>query len=228
MSNELDTEVPPIAVNGRWINLRPVSSADYRSFLSWRTDVNELHVWTATRRLPTVEEFQEEIEKLLRQSITLLVERREGREAIGFMQAYNLNAGEGWTFSLGYIQPRYRRGHGAEAYAWFLDYLFGNFPLRKVYADVYEFNMASMKPLITGGFVEEGCFKEHAWFRDRFWDVFRLAMYRDAWNEFRDRTHLLIGVARAVDESHPEPAANSKASPDRLEPHEHLAESAIP
>jgi hypothetical protein len=59
---------------------------------------------------------------------------------------------------------------------------------------VSEFNIHPMKPLMAGGFVEEGRFREHTWHDDRYWDVIRLAMYREKWNEVRDRARLLLGV----------------------------------
>lgn len=57
-----------------------------------------------------------------------------------------------------------------------------------------------MKPLRSGGFVEEGRFKQHTWFGDRYWDVIRLAMYREDWYRFRERTHFLLGVAEEASE----------------------------
>lgn len=187
-------------MEGRWVILRPVSQSDFPTFFRWRADVFDLHLWASQKRVPTYEEFTVEADKLFRQSITFLVVNKRQEQPIGFVQAYNLNLAEGWCFFLVYTAGKYRRGHGVEASVGLLDYLFRNFALRKVYADVYEFNADSMKPLISAGFVEEGRFREHTWFNDRYWDVIRLAMYRSDWYRFRERTHFLLGVAQDVEE----------------------------
>ncbi len=182
----------PAAITGRWVVLRPVSRDDFPTFFRWRSNVLDLHIWASSKRLPTYQEFQAEMDRLFSQSITFLVLSKRDGEPAGFVQAYNLNLPEGWCFTLAFTDAKYRRGHGAEAYAGLLDYLFMNFALRKVYADIYEFNIDSMKPLKSGGFIEEGRFGQHVWFKDRYWDVVRLAMYRDAWDRFRDQTHMLV------------------------------------
>lgn len=191
---------PPSVISGRWTTLRAVSRDDYPSFFKWRSDVFDLHIWAASKRVPTAEEFGGEIEQLLRQSITFVVVNNRDAVSIGFVQAYNLNFAEGWCYALVYTERGHRRGHGAEAYVALLDYLFRSFSLRKVYADVYEFNIESMKPLTSGGFVEEGRLKHHTWFNDRYWDVIRLAMYREDWYRFRERTHFVLGIAQDAEE----------------------------
>lgn len=189
----------PTSVTGHWIILRPISQDDYLTFFRWRADLLELHLWSSPRRVPTWEEFRAEMEQITRQSVTFLVVIKGTDEPIGFVQAYNLNLAEGWCFTSEYIVPRYRRGAQAgEAYIALLEYLFRSFPLRKVYADVYEFNIEPLRPLMAGGFVEEGRFRQHTWYNDRYWDVIRLAMYRERWLEVRDRARLLLGVSEAA------------------------------
>lgn len=181
--------------------LRPISQADYPALFEWRADLLELHIWGSSRKVPTWEEFLVEMSQLLSGSVTLLVLAREREQPIGFVQAFNHNPSDGWCFTVAYIRPEYRgRPHAAEAYIALLEYLFRSFPVRKVYADVSEFNIHPMKPLMAGGFVEEGRFREHTWHDDRYWDVIRLAMHREKWNEVRDRARFLLGVQEQAGE----------------------------
>lgn len=160
------------------------------------------------RRVPTWEEFCSEIDQLARQSVFFLATLSADGTPIGFTQAYNLNVQDGWCFTAAYIVEPYRRSpHAAEAYIALLEYLFCSFPSRKVYADVFEFNIRPLKPLMAGGFVEEGRFREHTWHDDRYWDVIRLAMYREKWNEVRDRARLLLGVQQETEQILEEQAA---------------------
>ena len=127
------------------------------------------------------------MQRVLSQSITLFVESKRRSTPVGFVQAYGLNLHEGWCYSLAYTSPEYRRGFGAEATAGLLEYLFSEFPLRKVYADVLEFDMDTIKPLLGAGFVEEGRFREHVWHGEQYWDMYRFAIYREAWQKFQAR-----------------------------------------
>jgi RimJ/RimL family protein N-acetyltransferase len=200
LANQVGASLPA-SMEGRWVVLRPVAKADYPLFFRWRADVREFHLWSSQRRMPTFEEFTGEMDQLLRHSVTFLVESKRAGHPAGFVQAYNLNLAEGWCFALVYVTKKFRRGHGAEAYAFLIDYLFRTFPLRKVYVDVYEFNDYPIKGLLGAGMVEEGRFREHTWFNDQYWDVFRYAFYRDAWYRYRDRTNLILGVSAELSES---------------------------
>ena len=48
------------------------------------------------------------------------------------------------------------------------------------------------------GFVEEGRFREHAYYKDRYWDLFRYALYRDKWLEIRERWHRVLTASADV------------------------------
>jgi RimJ/RimL family protein N-acetyltransferase len=202
---------PIVSITGRWISLRPISKDDVPTFFRWRADMLNHHLWSSQKRIPTLEEFAAEADHLFRQSTTFLVMSNRDDAPAGFVQAYNMNPAEGWGFFVTYVTPQYRRGYGVEASIALLDYLFRSYPLRKVYADVYEFNQQSISPLLSGGFVEEGRFRQHIWFRDRYWDVIRLAMYRDGWYKFRERTHFLLGVAEETAELMEEQAEREAA-----------------
>jgi RimJ/RimL family protein N-acetyltransferase len=146
--------------------------------------------------VPTLDEFSAELDNLLRQSITMLVSHKDTHQPIGFVQAYNLNHADGWCYFLAYLAPGYRHQRlGAEASIAFMDYLFRNFSFRKIYTDLYEFN-SDILGIATqlAGFVEEGRFREHIWYGDRYWDVIRLAIHRDGWPELRDLADRVLRV----------------------------------
>jgi len=94
-----------------------------------------------------------------------------------------------------YADRQYRQSsQRVEAHVTFLDFLFRSLPLRKIYHEVYEFNLDATRILESGGFAEEGRFRQHVWYEDRYWDVIRFALYRDGWAEGRKRVRLLLDV----------------------------------
>lgn len=196
----------PISCQGRWVKLRPLSRADYLTFFRWRADIESLHLWSPERRVPTFEEYAEELDRFLNTTVTLLI--LTGRdEAIGFVQVYHLSYINGWCRFLIYVDQEHRnRGYVLEAVLLFGDYIFSNFNFRKVYADVFEYNRAVLKMLRSAGFVEEGCLKEHVFFDGRFWALYHLALYRHDWERLRDRLGFSLYLTERLAGLTPTPA----------------------
>lgn len=201
MSDSTSNPASSTAYVGRFVTLRVVGQGDYPLFLRWRTDIKELHIWSSSRLLLSVEGFNAEMDQLLRQSATLLALDNQNGEPIGFLQAYNINPTDGWCIMRVYFAAEYRgQTTGQEACLAFLDYLFGNFALRKIYIDMHQFNEGLLGSALEGALSEEGRFREHTWYDDRYWDVVRFALYRDTWVELRERIHFMLGVgAEAAD-----------------------------
>ena len=189
--------VPP-AIGGRWVYLRPYHDSDFPYFYSWRMDVREHGIWNS-KVAGTKEEYAEEIARMCARSIVLSVIDRTSAEPIGLAQAYDFSLEHGWTSCLGYIEPGYRvRAHGAEAAMLFAEYLFNSYPIRKLYADVLEFNETVLRTLQSVGFVVEGRRTEHGLFQGKYWDLYHLALTRSRWNEVRERRLMRLGLLPAA------------------------------
>jgi len=149
--------------------------------------------------VPTFEQFAVEMETVTRQSVMLAVARRDTGTLIGFLQAYGINLVDGWCFLSAYFAPEYRRQrYGAEAFLPFVDHLFRHFNLRKIYMEMQEFNMSFYDVAIkTGAFVEEGRFRSHTYHDNRYWDLIRVALYRESWDKIRDWAHSVVHDQRA-------------------------------
>ena len=78
------------------------------------------------------------------------------------------------------IKKEYRNtGIGAEAAIRFMDELFRNYPLRKIFSTVFDYNKQSLMNNIQAGFKEEGCFKEYRYYDGEFHDMHILSISRD-------------------------------------------------
>ncbi len=190
-------KIPPLSVIGfssRRVSLRPISRADYKFLFKCRVDVDSLYLWSNRRRISSYDEFTLQAEDEFRNAITFVVVKRSNLQPIGFAQAYNLNLTDGWAYILGYLVPEARRGHGAEVAILLLKYLFDHFPLRKVYASNFEYNVATNSMLRRMGFKQEVRAKQHVWYDDRYWDLIRLGCFREDWDKFRPRAMRLVGL----------------------------------
>jgi RimJ/RimL family protein N-acetyltransferase len=101
-------------------------------------------------------------------------------EPIGTIFDYGLKKAEGYTFfAIFLIREVESKGYGTEAVVLFLHYLFINYNLYKVYAEVYEYNTKTLGMLKKGGFVEEGRFRGHRVYEGKRYSLLQLAYFRE-------------------------------------------------
>ena len=150
---------------------------------------------------------------MLSQSIVLLASEAGSGAPIGFLQAYNLNPTDGWCMARAHFEPQHR-GQPPSTEAWFalIDQLFGNLGMQKVYIDLPDFDEGVLEATVAGLFAEEGRFREHTRRDGRYWDVVRLAVYREAWPDLRERIWFLLQVGAEAAELLAEQRARGRAS----------------
>ncbi len=190
---------PPVSAVGRWVILRPVLPPDYPVLYTWAADLRQLYLWSYDRRVPPYQEFVARLERTLHETQSYVIAERHSEAPIGFCQAYDMNLAEGWASFLLHVAPEFRRRpHPAEAGLILLDLLFKYFPLRKVYADVFEYNVESYDILVNHGFREEARLPNHLWYEDRYWSVIKLALYREDYYEGRQRMDHILQAQHEV------------------------------
>lgn len=179
------------------IRLSPVQEADYLVLYDWLSDLSELHLWTDVRKLMSREEFIADIKQRMQNSLIMVVRDGASQAPMGVLQLFEVALREGTASFLIYMDKRWRSlGYGFLATAEFLSYVFTNYPLRKVYADVYGFNERSALLLLAAGFQPEGRLRKHLWWQDRYWDLVKYAMTREA---FESGAQYLLGPWAARD-----------------------------
>jgi RimJ/RimL family protein N-acetyltransferase len=183
-----------VTIQGRLVTLRPVSREDYPTLFRWRSSFDGAHL-SFKRRIATFEEFVRELEAMLPNSVLLLVRRAKMGDAIGYALGYNIDQWDG-CMSVGmYIEPRLQvRGYGGEAALRYVDFLFRNFPLRRITSEIYEFATATLGIVRAMGAEEAGFIPEHFWHEDRYWGVHFMVLTRENWNQYRERFADVVDV----------------------------------
>ena len=99
---------------------------------------------------------------------------------VGFIYSYDYNIKDNYLYLAVCLEDNARNSViGAEAGMIFLNYLFKNYPIRKIYCTVYEYNKMCMSFLKNAGFKPEGILKEHRYFDGKYYDMNILAFYRE-------------------------------------------------
>lgn len=169
-----------IAPRTKRIFLTPISSKDFSLLYEWRNSQSFRDKCSHRREPITAEEFRTELEKDFARDRheQYMICRRSDKLPVGTIFSYGLNRLDGYVFVTTFLKDDYvGSGFGVEAFVLFATHLVQKLCLFKIYTDVYEYNLLSMKTLLKWGFKEEGRFKQHRVYRDRRWDMVRLAVY---------------------------------------------------
>jgi len=67
-------------------------------------------------------------------------------------------------------EPYWNKGIATTAVNIITDFAFGELAFKRIYAGVFEYNLASMKVLEKNGFVKEGICRKAVLKNDKFWD----------------------------------------------------------
>ena len=166
-------------LKGRSLELQEFQKEHLPVLFSWRTRDDFMSLCSTRRNLVSLDEFRLELEYDFKKDRHLQFLIKKEEEYIGTLYSYNLNRTDGHVFVTVYLPPLWRgMGYGAEAMIIFLDHLFREYDLHKIYADVYSYNRKSLRALISGGFIEEGRFREHRLHLNERHDLIRLALFR--------------------------------------------------
>jgi RimJ/RimL family protein N-acetyltransferase len=161
---------------GRRVRLVPIE-AKYRRFLYELTiDERIAFRWRYGGDIPDLETFERDLWKgVLCQFVVLL----NSQDPAGIVVADHPDLNWGFAYIGGAFMPElHRRSVAIEAQQLFISYLFRNWPFRKLYMEVPEYNMSQYKSGIGGIAKEEARLREYTYLGGRFWDRSIVALYR--------------------------------------------------
>jgi len=75
------------------------------------------------------------------------------------------------------------RGYGTDTMITFLDYLFNELGLHRVYLRVQSYNTRALKCYEKCGFIQEGVLRHHCFTRGKHYDELLMGILRDEFNQ---------------------------------------------
>ena len=169
-----------VSLEGTYARLRPVGQSDYAYLYDLSLHAENLARWRYRSATPSPESFVVDLwNGVLAQFV---IESAATRERAGLAVAYNADAANGTVFLGVVLDPAHRRKvWPIEGVLLFLDYLFRNWALRKVYAESPEYCAQQFASGSRWLFQEEGRLREHQYHQGRYWDYIHFALYRESW-----------------------------------------------
>ena len=178
-------------IRGRWTVVRPLNDGDLGFVCRMFRDPEQLALWQEDSRILPEGMIRERLLGDLGRryhSFFVFAPASAPREPMGLFYTYQYSPANGTLFVTMATDPaRYSLGCAGEAGLMIYRWLFSAHPLRKVYANVFEFNRESLAFCRSCGFVEEGFMREHVFHGGRWWGMYTLALYRDAFERIDAR-----------------------------------------
>lgn len=180
-------------LHGRSVVLRAVRPEDYGSLYALATDDRIGPTWRLRGATPDPDRFVSLLWAGVEAQFSVLARGTE--QVRGLVSLYNVNHGDQYGHLAIMMDTDYRaRGESFEAICLLLRYAFRSFNLRKVYADVPEFNVDTIGKHLDRYAHEEARLRSHSFYDGRYWDQVTMAIYRDDWAAIEER---LDGLLRA-------------------------------
>jgi RimJ/RimL family protein N-acetyltransferase len=191
------TEAHGPTLTGRHIRLRPIFPSDYEYLYALATHEQLGWRWRYRGTTPSPESFQQILwHNTLAQFV---IEHVEDNRRIGHVSSFDANERAGFCHIGVLFDPGVARsGWALESLLLFFDYLFTVFNLRKLYAEVLEFNFGQFASGAEHVFKIEGRLADHDWYDGRYWEMLVLALYReDFMRDWHPRVAELIAPSPA-------------------------------
>jgi len=159
--------------------LRPPSPADYE-YLRMAEVLVLGPRWRHRGQTLSPEQFAREVwNGVLAQ---FLVTAKPDQDPVGWVQAFNADLANGHVeVALARLSPRPLSRAFVEGIVLFFSYLFDNWPLRKLYFHIAEFNLHHFENMIGRYLHLQGQLTEHLWAGGRTWDLFVFSLDRPTW-----------------------------------------------
>lgn len=185
--------VGAVGSEGRFVSLVPVLEKHIAYLSSLASAPATSYRWRYRGMTPSPDHFVRDLWRGV--LCQFVIQRNESKSPIGLITAFGADLRNGYAYMAIVIDQKYaRRVHAIEAAKLFNDYLFVNFPLRKVYAETPGWNVAQFGSGAEARFREEARLRTHEFFAGRYWDSHIFAYYRSDWEARQSQR----GVGRAA------------------------------
>lgn len=176
-------------------HFRPVEERDLETVLRWRNS-ERIRVNMYTDHEITFDEHREWFARLQKEQVpTFMIFEFQGRP-IGVIHVTQIDKRNNkcyWGFYIGDTEAP--PGSGTALGYFGLNYIFDGLKIRKLCAEAFGFNSASIKFHKRLGFIEEGRFVKHILKNGRYEDVITFALFSEHWNRHKKQIEgLCFGV----------------------------------
>lgn len=175
-------------IRGKKTRLRALEKNDLAKVWEWMNDEEVMWFWAEpgnTQSLAEIEQwFARQQEVAGRRSKQFIIENEEGIP-IGRIFYEHLSTKHQNT-EVGILvgeKEYWGKGYGTDAMIAFLDYLFNELGLHRVYLYLQSYNTRALKCYEKCGFTQEGILRQNSFTRGKYYDDLVMGILRDEFNQ---------------------------------------------
>jgi RimJ/RimL family protein N-acetyltransferase len=175
------------ARSGRWTELRPLNREDISFVYSLAIDENTGFRWRYAGAVPPFDVFSQNLWNGI--SAQFIVRERIKNQPIGLVQLYNVDHIQQFGYlAAAFVESVQGAGIAMEGIISFTSYVFTTWCIRKLYLDMPEYNVPQVASMAKNGPAKlEGRFRQHSFYRGRWWDRLMFAVFREEFEEWREQ-----------------------------------------
>ncbi|MGH9920757.1 MAG: GNAT family N-acetyltransferase [Nitrososphaerales archaeon] len=164
--------------------LRPIEPSDIPLLYRAALDPSQSYRWRFRGTTPSLEQFADALYRGTLGQFAV-IDRSTG-SLHGLVVLYNSMPEAGWAYiAFQRVQnEEVRTGHMMVGGCLLLDYAFKNWALRKIYAEIPDYNYQALIGSTGLPVTKEGCFHDHVYFGGQYHDLHVIAIYRETWESF--------------------------------------------
>lgn len=174
---------PDPTLEGRRFSLVPLTPEYHRAVYQLSVRDIASFRWRYHGAIPPYQVFEQSLYTNVLVQFAI-VPRQDPTQFVGLVVAYNAHFQDGYAF-VAAVADRQSGAGTLEGVAILLRYMFAQWPFRKIYFEVPEFNVRQFQSAIDVGILqEEGRLIGHRYYSERYWDLVTYALYRERAMEF--------------------------------------------
>lgn len=184
-------------LKGKFCVLEPFKADYFNEIYYIDMDIERMIFFSENPKVMTKEKFADRLSKNFQNHYHqyFVVRANYGKKIIGYVYSYNFNAYNGHIYmAISSDETPLSRCAIAEAGIIFIDFIFRRYSVRKIYADIYNFNEKSIHIVTTTGFVKEAELREHRYYDGEYHSMLIYALYRESF--YKKNTKLLNRISR--------------------------------
>jgi RimJ/RimL family protein N-acetyltransferase len=178
-----------ISLSERYVHLRPIVPGDYQRIYDWTKVPGVGDCWRYHSAAPPPHRFIETLFQGLLEHCVIV--KPSTAEPIGLVSAYNPDLRSGTCFVSLMSAPEWlSRGVTVVGAGAFIDRMFLDWPMRKIYLEVFSYNLSRLGRIAPRIGRLEATFKEDLLWNGEWHDRLIYAVDRQSWcREWRDVIH---------------------------------------
>lgn len=168
-------------------SLKMIEKSDFEIIYKWKSNFDYNMLWTNIREFPRRENFYELLQYNIENEFTyyFIVQNNESC-SIGTIFIHDYNRVDNYASISAFIEPQFQnKFYGFDSYKLAFNFIYHNLPIRKIYLDVFEYNINSIKLIEKVGFNLEGKFIQHRYYNGTYNNVLRYSFFMKDWKSLK-------------------------------------------